>query len=390
MLEKRVMHQIRNAIKVLENYRYGEPLSRFLTKFYKSNRQMGSTDRRITSRLCYNYFRLGAAFTDLDIEEKLVVAEFLCEQKSDVVSVKYPAWNTEIAKPVEEKIALVEERYGKFLQDVFRVLSDVSSEVNTAIFIPSLFIQPKLFIRVKRANLSQVLRVLQQAEVPHEHVNGQTIAFPNGFNVAGIREIAGMYEVQDLSSQRTQSLLHLQAGEAWWDCCAASGGKSLMMLDQCPGIKLLVSDIRLTILRNLQERFEQAGISNSDYRQKILDLSQPVIHLMEGEQFDGILVDAPCTGSGTWGRTPEMMMQFDAKSLSRFSHLQRDIIRNVLPFLKSGGQLLYITCSVFADENEVVTSYVKQNYGLQLIHEEYLLGYGEQADSMYIARFQKN
>ncbi|PVH25040.1 RsmB/NOP family class I SAM-dependent RNA methyltransferase [Sphingobacterium corticibacter] len=390
MLEKRVMHQIRNAVKALEGYQNAEPLSRFLTKFYKSNRQMGSTDRRVTSRLCYNYFRLGRAFTDLAVEEKLVVAEFLCEQQSDIVAVHYPAWNSEITQSVTAKIALVEERYGKFIHEVFPERSQLSSEIDTSEFLPSLFVQPKLFIRVKREKLPEVLRILERAEVVHEHLGEQTIAFPNGFNVASIRKIDGMYEVQDLSSQKTQSDLRLQAGEKWWDCCAASGGKSLMLLDRCPDIQLLVSDVRFTILRNLEERFQQAGFRPTDYRQKILDLSKPVTYLMQGEQFDGILVDAPCSGSGTWGRTPEMMAQFDPKSLTRFTDLQRNITKNVLPFLKSGGQLIYITCSIFADENEAITDYIQEDLGLKLIKQEHLLGYHDQADSMYIAHFQKS
>ncbi|MFD2744589.1 RsmB/NOP family class I SAM-dependent RNA methyltransferase [Sphingobacterium populi] len=389
MLEKRVMHQIRNAIKALESYRYDEPLSRFLTKFYKSNRQMGSTDRRVTSRLCYNYFRLGGAFSDLDIEEKLILAEFVCESQSDLVAVRAPSWHASIELPIEKKIALVEARYGKFLQDVFPALAQLSPEVEAAEFVSSLFVQPKLFIRVKRAKLTEVLNVLKAAEVVHEHVGEQTIAFPNGFNVASIREIAGMYEIQDLSSQRTQRLLDVVDGAKWWDCCAASGGKSLMLLDLCPDIRLLVSDVRFTILRNLEERFEQAGFKPTSYRQKVLDLSKPVTYLMQGEQFDGILVDAPCGGSGTWGRTPEMMRQFDAKSLTRFTNLQRDILKNVLPFLRSGGQLLYITCSVFEVENEGITSYIEQELGLKKISEQCFLGYNEQADSMYAARFMK-
>ncbi len=389
MLEKRVMHQIRNAVKALEGYQYGEPLSRFLTKFYKSNRQMGSTDRRVTSRLCYNYFRLGRAFTDLAIEEKLVIAEFLCEQQSDVVAVHYPAWNSEITKSVTEKIALVEERYGKFIHEVFPELTNLSSAIDPAEFLPSLFIQPKLFIRVKREKLAEVLQILKRAEVAHAHLGEQTIAFPNGFNVASIRKIDGMYEVQDLSSQKTQSDFRLQAYQKWWDCCAASGGKSLMLLDRCPDIQLLVSDVRFTILRNLEERFQQAGFRPTDYRQKILDLSKPVTYLMQGEQFDGILVDAPCSGSGTWGRTPEMMVQFDPTSLKRFTDLQRNITKNVLPFLKSGGQLIYITCSVFSEENDGITNYIQQDLGLKLTKQEHLLGYNDQADSMYVAHFQK-
>src|SRR5690606_11312409 len=163
------------------------------------------------------------------------------------------------------------------------------------------------------------------------------------------------------------------SGGSWWDCCAASGGKFLLLLDRFPASQLMVSDTRMSVLRNLDERFSRAGI-DIRYRKKILDLSQPVDHLMKGEVFDGILVDAPCSGSGTWGRTPELLSQFNENTLADFSVLQQSIVKNVLPYLRQGGSLHYITCSVFEQENESVARYA-ETLGLKLVNQRSIIGY---------------
>ncbi|MGO1650663.1 MAG: RsmB/NOP family class I SAM-dependent RNA methyltransferase, partial [Sphingobacterium sp.] len=195
--------------------------------------------------------------------------------------------------------------------------------------------------------------------------------------------------VQDWSSQQSLDELQIVSGESWWDCCAASGGKSLLLLDRFPNIQLVVSDTRMSILRNLDERFSRARIHHRSYSKKILDLSQPVGHLMMGKEFDGILVDAPCSGSGTWGRTPESLSQFNKKAVSEFSILQQSIITNVVPYLRQGGSLLYITCSVFEQENENVARFVEEELGLKLVQQRSITGYTNRADTMFVAQFLK-
>ena len=194
--------------------------------------------------------------------------------------------------------------------------------------------------------------------------------------------------MQDRSSQRSLDGLHVPVGQSWWDCCAASGGKSLLLLDEYPVSELLVSDSRLSILRNLDARFEQAKVS-LPYRKKILDLSQPIAHLMQNDAFDGIILDAPCTGSGTWGRTPEMLTQFNPSILTSFNTLQRDIARHVVPYLKSGGTLVYITCSVFLEENEAVADFIEKELGLIPLQQQVIAGYAQRADTMFVAQFKK-
>src|SRR5690606_20322966 len=139
-----------------------------------------------------------------------------------------------------------------------------------------------------------VLTALDGAQVDYRIVDTLTIALPNGTALDRVGGINGYYEVQDYASQQTGLDFEATAGERWWDACAGAGGKSLLLLDQSPGVNLMVSDTRRSILRNLDERFERAGIKS--YRQKVVDLTKDSAGVMGDEQFDGIILDAPCSG----------------------------------------------------------------------------------------------
>lgn len=388
-MDRRVSHQIRNFQRVLEAFNNTEPLARFLAKFFKENKQMGSSDRRMTSRLCYNFFRLGNALPTLTPEERLVVAEFLCEQDSALVRHFQPSWESQMQSSVDAKIAFLQAEGLAVLEDVFPFLEEASAGLDKAAFIRSQFIQPDLFIRVKRSALSTVDDLLKAANIEFERTEPSVFRLGNGTKLQQVSGLEGLYEVQDLSSQKTADFVDVHAKSTWWDCCAASGGKALMLLDKEPKVELLVSDIRLSILRNLDERFAQAQVKQN-YRKKVLDLTVDIDTLMDGELFDGILVDAPCSGSGTWGRTPEMIQQFSMAKLADFVELQQQIVSRVIPYLKPKGSLVYITCSVFKQENEAMLQYLTENFDLHVEESQLLAGYTQKADSMFIAKLRKN
>ena len=185
------------------------------------------------------------------------------------------------------------------------------------LFLSSYFTQPDLFIRVKKGQEAAVKQSLANANVTFRQRSAQCLALPNGTKLDHLFPNTKNFEVQDESSQLTADYFKPQRWETWWDACAASGGKSLLLLDLQPDIKLVVSDIRESMLANLQERFELAGIQK--YQQKQLDLTQNIDPELHHYTFDGIILDAPCTGSGTWGRTPEMISQFDQARIDSFS-----------------------------------------------------------------------
>lgn len=176
-----------------------------------------------------------------------------------------------------------------------------------------------------------------------------------------------------------------------WDCCAGSGGKSIMAYDHNPSIELAVSDVRKSILANLESRFKTAGIRKyksfkADLAHSPLSIPHPIAI---GSSFDFIIADVPCSGSGTWGRTPEQLSFFDKKEIESYSRLQKRIVDNIVPHLDPGGHLLYITCSVFKKENEEVVEYIKQKFHLEVKKMELLKGYEIKADSMFAALLQK-
>src|SRR5690606_35646059 len=150
---------------------------------------------------------------------------------------------------------------------------------------------------------------------------------------------------------------------------------------------LLVSDVRESILANLDERFNLVGIKN--YQKKVLDLTLSQALILSHYSFDGIILDAPCSGSGTWGRTPEMLSQFKEHNIKFFQELQRKIVANVIPYLKEEKPLSYITCSVFKDENEEQTKWLMEQFNLKIEHQELIKGYEQKADSMFVARLVK-
>ena len=157
-----------------------------------------------------------------------------------------------------------------------------------------------------------------------------------------------------------------------------------MAFDILKDINLTVTDVRPSILQNLQLRFKQAGIK--DYSTYVADLIEP--NKIQTSPFDLVICDAPCSGSGTWGRTPEQLSYFDEEQIEKYSRLQKRIAQNAIPHIKKEGYLLYVTCSVFKSENETVVKYILKNSFLRLVKAEVLKGYSMKADTMFAALFQ--
>lgn len=387
--ERRVSQQIRTIERLLQEYEQQRtvPLARFLTGFYKRNRQMGGNDRRAVSRLAYQYFRMGNAVRQAALPTRLAIAAFLCNGDSGVVQLVLPELYPAIGLPTDEKVALLEQQVDFRLDDVFPFQSHLSAGIDRQRFVKSFWVQPDLFIRLRPYYADQVREALHNADISYEQLGAFTLGLPNGVSLDRVGEIAGKYVVQDHSSQQTGAFFGASKGESWWDASAGAGGKSLLLLDGQPGVNLLVSDIRPSILRNLDERFEEAGVKK--YRQKILDLTKDTTAILGNEHFDGIILDAPCTGSGTWGRTPEMISSFDKGAIPRFAATQRKIAAQVVRHLKPGKPLIYITCSAFAEENEQVVAHLEETGLVERERVQLLHGYRHRADSMFVARLIK-
>ncbi|MBB5395678.1 RsmB/NOP family class I SAM-dependent RNA methyltransferase [Mucilaginibacter sp. AK015] len=379
-------NQLKTFQRILGDYPADTPLGKFLPGFYRQNKQMGSTDRRVAGRLIYNYFRLGRALAKLPAEDRLMVAEFLCNSQSNSFLQHFkPDWAACVGFTIDDKINLIKATYPDFkLEDVFPWVQQLSAGIDKDAFLKSFFIQPDLFIRVNKGFETQVKAELTKAGITFKDEGNGCLSMPNGTRLENIFPKQHWFEVQDLSSQQTANYFKPQKWDSWWDACAASGGKSLLLHSLQPDIKLVVSDIRESILANLDERFQNAGLRK--YQKKVMDLTENNEQLLYNYEFDGIIVDAPCSGSGTWGRTPEMISQFEIHKTDFFKRLQQAIVTNVAKHLKPGKPLIYITCSAFKAENEDAVNFITKQLGLQLEEIKVLTGYENKADTMFVAR----
>jgi 16S rRNA (cytosine967-C5)-methyltransferase len=276
--------------------------------------------------------------------------------------------------------------------EVFPVCDLVESELPLDDFIYDGFQRRSLWIRINKKFETEVLTFFENNKVDFKihHSSNLSIQLPDDFDVLHSEPfLQGWMEIQDLSSQQLGSLYTPQSNEKWLDACAASGGKSLQLLDKQPHIDLTVTDIRETILTNLQLRFKRNHIKH--YKSYVADWSSENNVAPEGDLklFDAIIADVPCSGSGTWARTPEQKLSITEEKIKQFSKLQSTIISNLVAVLKKGGALYYSTCSVYKSENTDVVSRLVDNNSLELIEQKIISGVGSHADTMYFAKLIK-
>ena len=383
---------IQNATTILTTFKGEQPFNLFLKNYFSLSKKFGSTDRKTIRNLCYSYFRLGKSLQSLPIDEKILVGIFLCSTEHDpVLEFFKPEWNQNISKSVSDKISIAKVAINA--KDVFPWTNELSQSINHEDFTWAHLVQPDLFIRIRPGKEQKILSQLKQLGLSFIQHSPNCIALPNITTLNMAIDIDKDVVIQDYNSQQVSKFLQLIENESTdkvqtlWDCCAASGGKSIMAFDMLTNLKLTVTDVRVNILANLKQRFADAGIKK--YSSFITDSSLPVAQFAN-KKFDIIIADVPCSGSGTWRRTPEQLNYFEENKIDHYSNLQKKIVANISNYLNENGHLLYVTCSVFAKENEEMVQYIQEHCGLKLISMELLNGTTVNADNMFAALLKKS
>ena len=330
------MHQVIHqniANKLLEEYQGQEPLANYLKKYFAANKKHGSRDRKSISAFCYAHFR----------------------------------------EHVES----------------FPLQKYISKQIDVPTFVASHKIQPLLFIRLRPWQKEKVIKKLQEAQVEFKEVGEHALSFANTTSLQNILELNKEAVIQDLNSQALSAFLKMVPTSMEnvinvWDACAASGGKSILMYDFIDNIKIHVSDIRESILFNCEKRLQEAGIRPASLQ--VVDLTFP---FDIKKQFDFVFADVPCSGSGTWGRTPEQLSYFKEPQLDKYIKLQGQIMEHIIPALKVNGHLLYVTCSVYEKENEQNIATLVATGKFKVVAQQYFIGYTQQADTLFGSLLQK-
>jgi 16S rRNA (cytosine967-C5)-methyltransferase len=193
-----------------------------------------------------------------------------------------------------------------------------------------------------------------------------------GLNPEAARELG--LAIQDEASQLAPALLAVRRGMRVLDLCAAPGLKTSLLADAVGDGMLVACDVSKARLRMMKRLLPHFTANLKPIQTVQLTASQ---ELPFREKFDRILVDAPCSGTGTLARNPEIKWRLRPEDLERLPRLQARILRNALGLLATGGRLAYVTCSLEAEENERVVENVLPNVsgcrllGRQELSEEF-------------------
>lgn len=203
----------------------------------------------------------------------------------------------------------------------------------------------------------------------------------------------GWFEVQDMGSQRAALLLGAGRDETVLDLCAGGGGKALALAAMMENKGALIAcDIGPARLAELSLRARRAGASI--IKTKVLDpdwMGGAAAPDIARGSIDRILIDAPCSGTGTWRRNPETKWRLTQARLVELTRLQGTLIDAALPWLKPGGTLAYVTCSLLCGENEdVVSGALARHAGLRLAAQHRLSPASGDCDGFGIAILERN
>jgi 16S rRNA (cytosine967-C5)-methyltransferase len=213
-----------------------------------------------------------------------------------------------------------------------------------------------------RVNLLKTTRDAARAALAAEGIEATpTRLSPWGLRVAGRRPVttgtafrAGLVEIQDEGSQLIAFLADARPGARVSDLCAGAGGKSLAMAMTMGNTgHILACDVSATRLESAVRRLRRAGVHNVE--RHLLAPGAKALKRRAGS-FDRALVDAPCTGIGTWRRNPDARRRLDPADLAELLPKQAAILDQAAGLVRIGGKLIYATCSLLFEENEAQVS----------------------------------
>jgi 16S rRNA (cytosine967-C5)-methyltransferase len=361
-----------NCATLLFEYDGGTPFHLYLKSCFKENKNWGSTDRKRYRSACYYFWRnaFGVSRQSPEIILHWLQTHFTPEMENLESNSNYNPYQS-----LEQHL---------------------SQNITTDILTPWFIKEPLVWLSNGNITLKGLQGQLIKAGITIEQTHGNAIAVSGQVNLNPWVDNGNAY-IQDISSQTamdwtTQPMAaYCHANSDVWDCCSGAGGKSISLLKQYPTTKLTCSDVRSNILENLKQRFQLLGLKQPNVFIAPLNGYNDSHNSKDSNQtYNLILADVPCSGSGTWRRNPENLHYFDPQTIEQFADRQLNIIQNVLPSLAVGGYLVYLTCSIFAAENENnIKQILQSNKNLQLVSEEFCGGIDLQGDFIYRSVLQK-
>ncbi|HEX2747483.1 MAG TPA: RsmB/NOP family class I SAM-dependent RNA methyltransferase [Verrucomicrobiales bacterium] len=245
-----------------------------------------------------------------------------------------------------------------------------------------------VFLRVNpsRCSLKALAAELAEQGLAVTEVAGAPLALriEDGRTVPARLKESGRFEIQDAGSQQVASFVQAEPGQRIVDACAGAGGKTLHLAALMNGKgDLHALDVQEAKLASLQMRAARAGV-----KVRTACVSPEVLAKLKGTA-DRVLVDAPCSGSGTLRRQPDLKYKITAGSVERAQEVQREVLLKYSAMVRPGGKLIYATCSIFPGENERQAAWFTDQNGFTLEEERRISPAASGWDGFYMARWRK-
>lgn len=197
----------------------------------------------------------------------------------------------------------------------------------------------------------------------------------------------GYFTVQDVSSMMVVEKAGIQTGNVVLDVCAAPGGKTMHAACKLHGSgRVIACDVTEYKTQKIEENCERLGYENVTVRVQDARVFDETLE----EKADIVIADVPCSGLGVIGKKQDIKYRVTEESLQQITELQREIIRNVVRYVKPGGTLMYSTCTINSGENEKMVEWICEQFGFEKNRMVQLLPGVDETDGFFYARLRRN
>ena len=373
----RAAAQIQAAIELLEEIEIERhPADRMLSAYYRARRYIGSKDKAAISETVYDVLRQKGVLSWLANESGMEysprswVLLYLLKNKRDIDDLFLGGEYSPAIMTEGEATAIVYA--SRLIQENAIEKSPISARLNLPEWLVPIMqaslgdaFESEMRMMQERAELcvrvntlksqrEDVQRALAQDDVKTSMTDfspwGLTITQKVSLNNLSSFK-SGLFEVQDQGSQLIALTAGVKPGDKVVDFCAGAGGKTLALAAQMKNKGVIHScDVHTKRLDNLTKRKKRAGVHN--VQTHVLSSERDKWVKRQTEKMDVVLIDAPCTGTGTWRRSPDARWNLGPENLASLTKIQANILDSASRMVKPGGRLVYATCSLLREENE--------------------------------------
>ena len=401
-LHRNLVYTVIDSIRDIFNE--GVYADKAVEKALKRDKRWGSRDRKFVAETIYEIVRWKRLYAEIaEVKEPFDrnnlwrLFSVWCVLKG----IALPDWNQIEPTPSRRIKGKFDElsKIRKFRESIPDWIDEVAvSELGEELWTKELAALNKQAEVILRTNTLNTTKEELQKELQDESIFTEFI--PNHSDALRLVERAnvfrtevfkkGYFEVQDASSQLVAEYLDVGPGMKVIDTCAGAGGKTLHLASFMKNKgQIIAMDIYESKLKKLKIRARRNKVHNIDTR--VIDSTKPIKKLYN--KADRVLIDAPCSGIGVLRRNPDSKWKLQPEFLDNIKKVQQDILQKYSKMVKSGGKLVYATCSVLPSENQnQITEFLASESGkdFKLIKDNNVFAHTSGFDGFYMALLEKN